>query len=162
MRRLSLLYLPVVLGAAAPPQLVAASGQWAALRQGRTCEAATLGLRKPTATRRQARASLSFDSFPGGRAGQFAVRLGSEARPGSSVMLHSGDSSFLLIGRGAMAWSRDAAQDQAIISAIRHGGAMRVEGHAPGGMRIVERFDLAGGATAIDAAAACAAGLAKR
>lgn len=77
-------------------------------------------------------------------------------------MLHIGETPFLLVARGDMAWSRGPAQDEAIIMAMRTAGGMRVEARSPGGGRIVDRFDLSGAPLAIDAAAACAAALANR
>jgi len=74
-------------------------------------------------------------------------------------MLHVGDSPFLLVSRGDRAWSNGTAQDLAIIAAIRGASGMRVEARSPGGGRIVDRYELAGAPTAIDAAAACSAAL---
>ena len=143
------------------PQIVAARGHWAALRQGRTCEAAARSLRPAVKDRPSARASLSFDAG-GPRRGQFAVRLSRVPRPGASVMLVIGEAQFLLVPRGDMAWSRGPAQEIAIIAALRSAGGMRIEARSPGGGRIVDRYDLDGAPLAIDAAAACAATLANR
>jgi hypothetical protein len=67
------------------------------------------------------------------------------------------DQPFLLISRSSFAWSRGAAQEAAIIAALRGGGAMKVEAGAVAGGRFVDRYSLDGAAGAIDAAAACAA-----
>ena len=141
------------------PTVLAADGQWASLRQGRTCEAASRSLGAPYKDRPPARASLSFDAG-GPRHGQFSVRLSRMPRPGATVMLHIGDQPFLLMTRNDMAWSRGPKQEQAIITAMRKGGGMRVEARSPGGGRIVDRYALDGAPLAIDAAAACAAALA--
>lgn len=77
-------------------------------------------------------------------------------------MLNIGDSPFLLMTRGDLAWSRGPAQEQAIIAAMRAGGGMRIEARSPGGGRIVDRYSLEGAPLAIDAAAACASALANR
>jgi hypothetical protein len=143
------------------PAIVAADGQWAAFHQGRTCEAAARSLGAPVKGRSPARASISFDAG-GPRRGQFAARLNRVPRSGATVMLHIGDQPFLLAGQGDMAWSRGPRQEQAIISAIRNHGGMRVEARSPGGGRIVDRYSLDGAPLAIDAAAACAASLASR
>lgn len=68
----------------------------------------------------------------------------------------AGDTPFLLVARGAWAWSRGPAQEAAIIAALRIAPGMRIEARSPGGGRFVDRFDLNGAPTAIDAAAACA------
>lgn len=153
--------LALLLALAPAPQIVAARGQWAALRQGRTCEAAARSLRPSLKDRPPARASLSFDAG-GPRRGQFTVRLSRLPRPGASVMLVVGDAQFLLMPQGDLAWSRGPRQEAAIIAALRNSGGMRVEARSPGGGRIVDRYDLDGAPLAIDAAAACAATLANR
>jgi hypothetical protein len=138
------------------PAVVGADGQWAALSQGRTCEAAARSLGVVHKGRPPARASLSFDRG-GPRRGQFAARLSRVPRAGATVMLHVGDQPFLLMSQGDMAWSRGPKQEQAIITAIRVSGGMRIEARSPGGGRIVDRYSLDGAPLAIDAAAACAA-----
>ena len=146
---------------AAAPMIVAADGQWAALRQGRTCEAAARSVGVIHKDRLPARASLSFDAG-GPRRGQFAARLGRAPLPAATIMLHVGDQPFLLLSQGDLAWSRGPKQEQAIIAAMRRSGGMRVEARSPGGGRIVDRYSLDGAPLAIDAAAACAAALANR
>ena len=143
------------------PTIVAADGQWATLQQGRTCEAASRSIGATQKDRPPARASLSFDAG-GPRHGQFAARLSRQPRPGATVMLHVGDQPFLLLTQDDMAWSRGPRQEQAIIAAMRNSGGMRVEARSPDGRRIVDRYALDGAPLAIDAAAACAAGLANR
>ena len=142
------------------PAIVAAEGQWATLRQGRTCEAAVQSIGTIYKDRAPARASLSFDAG-GPRHGQFAARLSRVPRAGATIMLHVDDQPFLLMTQGDMAWSRGPKQEQSIIAAIRKSGGMRIEARSPGGGRIVDRYSLDGAPLAIDAAAACAAGLAK-
>jgi hypothetical protein len=141
------------------PAIVAADGQWAALSQGRTCEAAAQSVGAVYKDRPPARASLSFDAG-GPRRGQFAARLSRMPHAGATVMLHIGEQPFLLMNQGDMAWSRGPKQEQAIIAAMRANGGMRVEAKSPGGGRIVDRYSLDGAPLAIDAAAACAAALA--
>ena len=153
--------LALMLAVAPAPTIVAARGQWAALRQGRTCEAAARSLLAPLKDRPPARASLSFDAG-GPRRGQFAARLSRIPRPGATVMLVIGEAQFLLLPQGDSAWSRGPAQEAAIIAAMRSAGGMRIEARSPGGGRIVDRYDLDGAPLAIDAAAACAATLANR
>jgi hypothetical protein len=141
------------------PAIVAADGQWATLRQGQTCEAASRSIGAVYKDRPPARASLSFDAG-GPRHGQFAARLSRAPRGDATIMLHVGDQPFLLMSRGELAWSRGPRQEQAIIAAMRQSGGMRLEARSPGGGRIVDRYSLDGAPLAIDAAAACAARLA--
>ena len=143
------------------PTVVAADGQWATLQQGRTCEAASRSIGASQKDRPPARASVSFDAG-GPRHGQFSARLSRLPRAGGTVMLHVGEQPFLLMTRNDMAWSRGPKQEQAIIAALRSNGGMRIEARSPSGGRIVDRYALDGAPLAIDAAAACAAGLANR
>ena len=138
---------------AAPPRVVAAAGRWAALRGPTHCEAASLALLPAGRMRAQGRAGLRFDRQ---RHGEFAARLSRAPRAGSSVMLTIGETPFLLVARGALAWSRGPTQEQAIIAALRGESGMRVEARAANGARFVDRYALDGAPTAIDAAAACA------
>jgi hypothetical protein len=147
--------------ALAAPLVVAARGQWAALSQGRTCEAAARSLRHAIKDRPQARASLSFDAG-GPRHGQFAAQLSRMPRAGATVMLTIGKTPYLLMSQGDRAWSRGPAQEAAIVAAMRSSGGMRIEARVPGGHRIVDYYSLDGAPLAIDAAAACAARLANR
>lgn len=158
---ITLLVLTLSVPALAAPQVVAARGQWAALNQGRTCEAAARSLRHAVKDRPQARASLSFDAG-GPRHGQFAAQLSRVPRAGASVMLTIGKTPFLLMSQGDRAWSRGPAQEAAIIAAMRSSGWMQVEARSPGGGRIRDYYSLDGAPLAIDAAAACAARLANR
>ncbi len=74
-------------------------------------------------------------------------------------MLTIGETPFLLVGRGPLAWSRGPAQEAAIIAAMRAETGMRIEARSATGGRFVDRYLLDGAPTAIDAAAACAVGL---
>ena len=154
------LIAPVLLLAAAadaaPGERLFAGGQWAAFRTGATCIAAARPL-PPSSNEKQARAGFTFDPSSL-RVGEFHVRLRRAARPGATVMLQVGDRPFLLAGSGVWAWSRGAAQDRALIDAVRTARSMRVESRDGGGRRIADRYLLDGAPTAIDAAAAGCAG----
>jgi hypothetical protein len=144
--------------AAAPaPRIVAAAGRWAALADARQCDAASLSLLPASKARLQGRASFTFDRRS--RHGQFAAALSKPVAPGASVMLTIDDQPFLLVAQGASAWSRGPEQESAIIAALRGAARMRIEGRSLRGLRFIDRYDLAGAPTAIDAAAACALGL---
>ena len=155
-----LLLIAGVVAAAAPaPRIVAASGRWAALGSALQCDAASLSLLLASKTRLRGRASLTFDSR---RYGQFAAALSRPVADGASVMLTIDDQPFLLVARGLGAWSRGPAQEAAIVAAMRSAARMRIEGRSVRGLRFIDRYDLAGAPTAIDAAAACAATLVNR
>ncbi len=158
MIRFAILLMIAAFAAAAPsPRIVASEGRWAALAGAGQCDAASLSLLPASKTRLQGRASLSFDARS--RHGQFAAALSKPVASGATAMLTIDDQPFLLVARGAGAWSRGPAQEAAIIAALRGATRMRIEARSSRGVRFIDRYDLSGAPTAIDAAAACAAAL---
>jgi hypothetical protein len=142
-----------ILFAAMAGQVIGVSGAWAAIDRRSSCEALTRSPYPATRTRGPATAGLRFT--PDRRQwGQFHVALSRTPRAGATVMLEIGRQPFLLVARGQDAWSRGAAQDQAIIAALRSGGAMKVSARSDAGGRFTDRFEVRGAATAIDMAAA--------
>lgn len=146
---------------ASAPTVETARANWAALDRGKHCDAVSQSLLSPPKGQQQPFVTLSFDRS-GARKGQLAVRFKRPVRAGSSVMLTVGDQPFQLVARGAVAWSRGSAQEVAILDAMRTATIMKVDARDMAGRRMVDRYALAGAPTAIDAAAACAARLAKR
>jgi len=130
-----------------------AGGGWAAIDRGGVCEALSRSAKIAPQGKVQARAGFAFTPDRK-RWGEFHARLSRLSRVGSSVILHLGDRPFLLVARGDWAWSRGAAQEQAIIDAARAGGRMSVEARDQAGVRFVDPYGLSGAPTAIDAAAA--------
>lgn len=154
MRRAALLCLVLsTAAAAAPSRLIVADGSWASFDRGKTCEALAKPVAPPRRQEARAYVALAFDRG-GPRQGQLFVQLPRPARPGSSVMLVVGSQPFQLVARGSSAWSRDAAQEAAIMAAMRAAGGMRVTARDASGRRMTDRYLLAGAPTAIDAAAA--------
>jgi hypothetical protein len=142
--------------AAAPPAHIAfAGGRWAAIEFGSRCEARSRPLWFKSGT--EPFAGFAFDRS-GRPHGQFYVHLGRAARAGATVIATFGDQPFLLAGKGDWAWSVNGAQQQAIVRAARYAPSLRIESRDTSGQRIVDRYDLSGAATAIDAAAAACAG----
>ena len=153
--------LVLAASSAAASRILVARGSWAAIDQGGTCVAAGRSARVAAKGKVQATAGFSFTADRR-RWGEFHARLSRPARPGSSVLLTVGERPFLLVARGASAWSRGPAQEQAIIGAVRAAGGMRVEARDAAGRRFVDPYALDGAPTAIDAAAACAGKIARR
>lgn len=135
---------------------LASSGDWAAFDHGASCAAVSRSLLVPRKGEPQPHIAIAFDRG-GSRRGEVSVALRRPVRPGSSVMLTIGAEPFLLVARGAGAWSRGPVQEAAIIAAIRAAGGMRVEARDLAGRRMVDRYALNGAPTAIDAAAAACA-----
>lgn len=125
--------------------------------RGALCEASALSERIVPKGRVQAVAGFTFTA-DGKRWGQFYARLRRPVRPGSTVLLNVGDQPFLLVGRGEWAWSRDTAQEAAIMAAVRSSGRMNIDSRDASGRRWRDPYRLDGAPTAIDAAAARCAG----
>jgi hypothetical protein len=149
------LSLAAAAAAAPPAKIDFAGGHLAAIEFGSRCEARSRPLWFKPGT--EPFAGFAFDRS-GRPHGQFYVHLGRSARAGATVIATIGNQPFLLAGNGEWAWSVNAAQQQAILNAARFGQQMRVDSRDASGRRMVERYDLSGAATAIDAAAAACAG----
>lgn len=149
--------LLLLIGAAAAPRddIVFASGSWAAIDRGATCEALSRSARIAAKGKVQAIAGFTF-SPDRRRWGEFHVRLRRMPRQGAAIILHVDDRPFLLVSRGNEAWSNGPLQEQAIIAAIRGASGMSIEARDGSGRRFIDPYTLDGAATAIDAAAACA------
>ena len=141
--------------------VIQAGDAWAAIDYGGVCEARARAVRVAPKGKVQAIASFSF-SPDRKRWGEFAARLTRIPRQGSSVLLAIGSQQFLLVSRGATAWSRGPAQEQAIIAAARTGQSLRIETRDEAGRRYRDDYSLTGAPTAIDAAAARCAGKMQR
>jgi hypothetical protein len=139
--------------AAAPSRLIIARGAWASFDRGQACEAVARPLAPTRKQQSEPYIAIAFDRA-GLRQGQLFSQLRRPARAGSSVILTIGDQPFMLASRGALAWSKDARQEAAILGAMRIAGGMRIEARDSSGRRMADRYLLDGAPTAIDAAAA--------
>lgn len=75
-------------------------------------------------------------------------------RTGATVIATIGRQPFLLTARGNWAWSSGAAQEQALIAAVRLSDSLRIRSRDGAGRRFTDRYALDFAPTAIDAAAA--------
>lgn len=66
--------------------------------------------------------------------------------------LSVGGRQFALATNGSNAWAQDKSMDAAIVAAMRSASSMRVSARGTDGRSFNQRYDLAGAATAIDAA----------
>jgi hypothetical protein len=76
----------------------------------------------------------------------------------AAVRLAVGDKRFTLVAKGRNAWASDAADDAAIIAALRSAARMSVSASSAKGGTFTDRYTLAGAATAMDAATVGCAG----
>ena len=68
------------------------------------------------------------------------------------MRLTIGSERFTLAASGRNAWAQDARMDASIVAALRSAIRMSVSARDEQGRRFTDRYDLAGVATAIDAA----------
>lgn len=88
---------------------------------------------------------------------QLHFRLSRALAKGARISLRIGPRSFELTGGGADAWAADAAMDAAVVAAMRSAERMSVHSRDAQGRRFSDTYQLAGAATAMDAATlACA------
>ena len=146
----------LVFFAAAFAPAVTVHGDWGVINRGGRCDALAASVLRPANNRARAIAGFAFVRT-GSPWGRFQSRLSRLPRPGASAVLKIGNEAFLLDRRGDVAWSRNPRQDQAILSAVRAGGTMRLDSRDGAGRRFTDTFSLAGAPTAIDAAAALCA-----
>lgn len=101
-------------------------------------------------------ASVGFWPDQGVR-GQFYMKLSRPPGRGAPVTLTVGRRNFTLQVRGDEAWAKDRTMDAAILAAMRASRSMRARARDADGKRFADSYELAGAATAIDAATlACA------
>lgn len=84
--------------------------------------------------------------------GALHIVLSREVADKAEVRLALGGKRFVLVGKGRNAWAADAQADAAIIAALRSAARMSVSARSAKGGIFTDRYDLAGAATAIDAA----------
>ena len=84
--------------------------------------------------------------------GQLHIRLSRSIREGASVTLRVGTRNFTLAANGRNAWGQDTAMDAAVVAEMRSATRMSVTSRDSAGRSFTDRYDLAGAATAIDAA----------
>jgi len=84
--------------------------------------------------------------------GQVHVRLSRQLASPARVTLVINGRRFALTGGGGDAWAKDPAMDAAIVAAMRAGSRMIVSATDSRGRRFSNTYELAGVATALDAA----------
>lgn len=130
---------------------------WAAFRDDRP--ARCYAIAQPQ-RERESKPFASIANYPArGIQRQVHIRLSRPVREGASVRLYVGSRRFDLAANAHNAWATDSRMDAAIVAAMRSASTMRVSTADTGGVRFVDRYELSGAATAIDAATVgCAQG----
>ncbi|MEL6877363.1 MAG: hypothetical protein AAGL68_04610 [Pseudomonadota bacterium] len=126
---------------------------WAAFRDPGAPRCYAIAKPSSATTRRDYSPYASVASWPARSIrNQFHIRLSRELATNARIRLAIGSKRFNLTGGGGDAWAKDAAMDAAIIAAMRSATQMSVRARDKSGRAFTDRYQLAGAATAIDAA----------
>lgn len=126
---------------------------WGAFRDTQFGRCYAIARPEPSRISRDYRPFAAVGTWPGrGVRGQLHFRLSRKLAEGSSVSLRVGGQRFRLTGGGGDAWAQGKAMDAAITAAMRSAGSMTLSARDTRGRAFTDRYDLAGAATAMDAA----------
>ncbi len=126
---------------------------WAAFRDPAVPRCYAIAKARPSNQQRTYEPYASIGTWPTRKVrGQLHLRLSRELSPGAAINLRISNRSFALTGGGGDAWARDKAMDAAIVAAMRSAGSMTVGSKDARGRRFSNTYNLAGAATAMDAA----------
>ena len=134
-------------------------GGWGAFRDAETPRCYAIAMAAPSAKQRAFQPYADVAWWPrAGVRGQIHFRLSRKLQPGSAITLSIGGTRVALTGGGADVWAADKRGDAAVIAAMRSAGTLSVSARDRSGNGFSNTWDLAGAATAIDAATVgCAA-----
>lgn len=126
---------------------------WAAFRDPAVPRCYAIAKARPSTQPRDYDPYASIGTWPKRKVrSQLHFRLSRELSAGAAISLRISGKSFALTGGGGDAWARDQAMDAAIVAAMRSAGSMTVGAIDTRGRRFSNTYDLAGAATAMDAA----------
>lgn len=126
---------------------------WAAFRDPAVPRCYAIATARPSTQLRDYDPYASIGTWPKRKVrSQLHLRLSRKLSPGAAISLRIGGKSFDLTGGGGDAWARDQTMDAAIVATMRSASSMTVRSRDTRGRRFSNTYDLAGAATAIDAA----------
>ena len=126
---------------------------WGAFRDASVPRCYAIARPLPTSRASDYHAFASIGTWPRRDVrGQVHLRLSRKLAEGSTISLRIGNRRFALTGGGGDAWAQDRAMDAAIVAAMRSTGRMTVSARDSRGRRFSDSYNLAGAATAMDAA----------
>lgn len=134
-------------------------GEWGAFRDPAVPRCYAIAKAAPSTLQRdyQPYADIAFWPKQGVR-GQVHFRLSRKLAPNAKITLSIGGQRIALTGGGGDAWAPDKRADAAIVAAMRSAREMTVSARDARGRGFSNTWQLAGAATAMDAAAVgCAA-----
>lgn len=134
-------------------------GQWAALRDAAVPRCYAIAMAQPSRQTRDYQPYADVAWWPRQQIrGQVHFRVSRKLASMAPITLSIGGSRISLIGGGGDAWAADKRGDAAIIAAMRTATEMTLSARDASGRSFSNTWQLAGAATAMDAAAVgCAA-----
>lgn len=150
----------VMLPNAAMAQSVRLLGEhraWSSYAASEGAGAVCFAMTKPTSVQPEpdgySQSYLYITNRPGENvANEFNLVAGFAFQPDSMATVTVSGQSFNLFTQNDAAWLDDAAQSDALASAIRAGSSLSVEGTTAGGIKVVQTFSLSGATAASQSA----------
>ena len=140
-------------GAASARDSLGMFGTWGAFRDPAVPRCYAIAMADPSTVAREFQPYAAIGTWPRrGERGQMHLRLSRRLAKGASVTLHLGGQRFALVAGEADAWTQDRRMDAAVVAALRSAPSMYVSAHDARGRAFGNRYQLAGAATAMDAA----------
>jgi hypothetical protein len=127
---------------------------WGAFRDPAVPRCYAIAMAQPSARRRDYQPFASVGTWPRRAVrGQVHFRLSRPIAQNSRISLSIGGQRFQLTGGGGDAWAADKTMDAAIVAAMRSAASMTVSARDARGNGFSNSWELAGAASAMDAAA---------
>ena len=127
---------------------------WAAFRDPRVPRCYAVAMAEPSQMRRDFQPYASVGTWPKRQVrNQAYFRLSRRTQPDRPIILRIGTQRFELVGGGGQAWAADRRMDAGIVAAMRSARSMTVSARDASGRGFSNTWQLAGAATAMDAAA---------
>ncbi|MEW4447686.1 invasion associated locus B family protein [Qipengyuania sp. JC766] len=154
MRRLAILLAVATLAVpASARESLGVFSDWGAFRDTETPRCYAIAKARPSRAARELEPFASVGTWPERKVrNQIHFRLSRAMRADATVSLRIGDRRFELTGARGNAWAKNRAMDAAIVAAMRSAGTMTVSTRDTRGRQFSNTYDLAGAATAMDAA----------
>jgi hypothetical protein len=131
---------------------LATFGAWSTYMRGNLCYAAAQPQASlPTNVRRDPVFFL-VSYFPGKTAGEASTYIGYPFREDSAVGIDIASNHFEMYTVGDIGWLRSAADDEAIVNAMRRGATMVVKGTSRRGTDTTDTYSLSGFTAAVERA----------
>lgn len=144
--------------AASPePTLVGQFGTWGAYTAAPGGKKVCFALAKPSSqksvppNRPRDPAYAFVSSRPGEKVfNEVSIMIGYTLKPGAEGALEIGSAKYAMYGQGDGLWIKNAAEEDAMVDALRKGGDVTVKGVSAKGTQTIDVFSLKGLAQALD------------